>query len=155
MHYRNNWDECVASNILAKFFIKGPLPTDLKTKVDKLQQFYFGQSLAKELNNDLLTNFTAAFSDGFLFGTDLMARYLIFRAFLIIWVFNGFYFRHLSSKAETFYYHLDHLGSFSVSDVFLSKPHELVWQHAKKVFGIHDTSNLGVCHGDDLLYLFR
>ena len=60
-------------------------------------------------------------------------------------------FRQLSQKTKTFYYHFDHLGSFSIADLYIEKTKAVL----KKYFGIHSTSGLGVCHADDLMFLFR
>lgn len=64
-------------------------------------------------------------------------------------------FRQLSKKVKTFYYQFDHIGSFSLGDMFARKPIDLLWTLLKKVVGIHDTLKLGASHCDDLLYLFR
>ena len=60
-------------------------------------------------------------------------------------------FRQLSQKSKTFYYHFDHLGSFSIADLYIEKTMAVL----KKFVGIHTTSGLGVCHADDLMFLFR
>ena len=63
--------------------------------------------------------------------------------------------RQLSKRSKTFYYHFDHLGSFSAADLMSSGKLGLIFQIVKKVFGFHDTKNLGVSHGDEIFYLFR
>ena len=60
-------------------------------------------------------------------------------------------FRQLSQKTKTFYYHFDHLGSFSIADLYIEKTLAVL----KKYFDIHSTSGLGVCHSDELMFLFR
>merc|ERR1712018_122395 len=44
---------------------------------------------------------------------------------------------------------------YSIGDIFSSSKSELLWNLVKKVFGIHHSKKLGVCHADDILYLFR
>ena len=57
--------------------------------------------------------------------------------------------------APVYYYHFDHLGSFSLGDIFGSHPTELIGTFVKKAFGYKAPSKqLGVSHGDDLFYLF-
>ena len=60
-------------------------------------------------------------------------------------------FRQLSQKTKTFYYHFDHLGSFSIADLYIEKTKAVL----KKFVGVHSTSGLGVCHSDELMFLFR
>ena len=61
-----------------------------------------------------------------------------------------FFFRQLASKTTTYYYHFDHLSSVSLADLMIDKLLLL-----KKMIGYHSTLGLGVCHGDELFYLFR
>ena len=58
--------------------------------------------------------------------------------------------RQLAYKTTTYYYHFDHLGSVSLADLLIDKLILL-----KKMIGYHSTLGLGVCHADELFYLFR
>ena len=58
--------------------------------------------------------------------------------------------RQLASKTKTYYYHFDHLGSASIADLMYDK----LWI-PKKMMGYDTTNEIGVSHGDELLYLFR
>ena len=64
---------------------------------------------------------------------------------------KSFFNRQLAQKTKTFYYHFDHFGSFSIADLYIEK----TWAILKKAMGFHTTSAFGVCHGDELMYLFR
>ena len=84
-----------------------------------------------------MENLSDAFGDSkFLYGTDKMAH-------------------QLAKYTKTYYYHFDHLGSYSLADIFSSSKPEVAWTLLKKIFGIHHSKKLGVCHADDLLYLFK
>ncbi len=56
-----------------------------------------------------------------------------------------------------FYYHFDHLGSFSVGDLFKVPRASHALMLIQKMFGFHEsaTSKMGVSHADDILYLFE
>ena len=71
------------------------------------------------------------------------------------WLLSAERFAHqLSQKTKTYYYHFEHVGSFSAGDIFsLGKP-GLIWSLMKKFVGIHETKALGVSHADDILFLF-
>ena len=58
--------------------------------------------------------------------------------------------RQLALKTKTYYYHFDHLGSISLADILIDKLFIF-----KKIIGYHTTLALGVCHGDELFYLFK
>ena len=79
-----------------------------------------------------------AFTDAsFAAGTDAMVRSL---------AQNGH---------EVFYYHFDHLGEYSLADIFTSTSMEKIALLLKKGLGFEVKSKkLGVSHADDMLYLF-
>jgi hypothetical protein len=54
-----------------------------------------------------------------------------------------------------YYYHFSHEGSFSLADVFGKSGPELLSTILWKMVGNYDPINLGTCHADDLMYLFR
>ncbi len=55
-----------------------------------------------------------------------------------------------------FYYRFDHLGSFSMADIFSSGGYlGLLIIVLQKLVGWHTTKSLGVCHSDELPYMFR
>jgi hypothetical protein len=62
-----------------------------------------------------------------------------------------------ASTSPVFYYHFDHLGSkWSMADLFSNKMYETIWQLLNgSLFGRWWTKGLGVCHADDLIYLFQ
>jgi hypothetical protein len=64
-------------------------------------------------------------------------------------------FRYISKKSKVYYYHFDHLGSFSMADLFLGGGLTTLWIFLKKFLGFHSTKGLGVSHADDILYLFQ
>ena len=134
-YFKSNWEVCAGVSFLDEFFIEEPVGQKIKTKAKKVQEFYFGQNELK-LDDWTFTNLTRAFTDsGFVLGTELMLPYL--------------------KDIKTYYYHLDHQGSFSMGDIFASSKFELVLNVLKKFVGICDTKKLGVSHADDLLYLFK
>jgi len=131
-NYFSNGEDCAANHYLGHFFFGTPITEEIKSKVAKIKEEYFGNG--NDINDlEVLQNLTNSFTDsGFFYGTDKMAR-------------------QLSQKTKTFYYHFDHLGSFSIADLYIEKTMALL----KKFVGIHTTSGLGVCHADDLMFLFR
>ena len=133
-YFKSNWDVCAGVSFLDQFFIDQP-SKDLVKKAQKVKDFYFG-STELELDDWTFTNLTRAFTDsGFFLGTELMLPYL--------------------KDTKTYYYHLDHLGSFSMGDIFSLSKIGLVTNVLKKFVGICETKKLGVSHADDLLYLFK
>ena len=63
---------------------------------------------------------------------------------------NSCYYRQLAAKTTTYYYHFDHLGSVSLADFLIDKLTIL-----KKLLGYHSTNGVGVCHADEIFYLFK
>ena len=63
---------------------------------------------------------------------------------------NACYYRQLAAKTPTYYYHFDHLGSVSLADFLIDKLTIL-----KKLLGYHSTNGVGVCHADEIFYLFK
>ena len=51
--------------------------------------------------------------------------------------------------------HLHLYNSLCLADVFSSSKPELAWNLVKKMLGFHHSKKLGVCHADDILYLFK
>ncbi len=135
-YFKTHWEECAANSFLQTFFLK---EIDVKTrkKIAAIEDFYLqGQKIWK--NHWTFQNLSKIFADTkFFYGSDKMAQDLS---------------RH---NAKTFYYQFDHLGSFSISDILSSSRPSLIWTLLKKLVGIHDSKKLGVCHADDLLYLFK
>ena len=114
-----------------KYFIddNGLTPEDL-AKIEAIDKFYLKDQWS-------LQNISNAFGDAkFVYGTEKMAK-------------------QLAKYTKTFYYHFVHQGAFSISDIFSSTRPNLLWTLIKKAFGFHESKNLGVCHADDLLYLFK
>ena len=62
--------------------------------------------------------------------------------------------KSLAQKTKTYFYHFDHLGSFSLSDVFGKGVFELLKTILGKMLGSTETIGIGTCHADDLLYVF-
>jgi len=131
-NYFSNGEDCAANHYLGHFFFGTPITEEIRSKVAKIKEEYFGNG--NDINDlEVLQNLTNSFTDsGFFYGTDKMAR-------------------QLSQKTKTFYYHFDHLGSFSIADLYIEKTMAVL----KKFVGFHTTSGLGVCHSDDLMFLFR
>ena len=55
---------------------------------------------------------------------------------------------------SVYYYHFDHVSSYSFADILGQGPFKIATQVALKTFGIHTTQGLGACHEDDNLHLF-
>ena len=68
-------------------------------------------------------------------------------------------FRLLSTSENyqnnIYYYQFFHRGSFSFSDIFGNTQWNAVSGMVAKMFGRHESNQLGVCHADDCLYLLR
>ena len=134
-YFKSNWEVCAGVSFLDEFFINGPIDKNIKTKAQKVKEFYFANNELR-LDDWTFKNLTKAFTDsGFVLGTELMLPYL--------------------KDIKLYYYHFDHQGSFSMGDIFASSKIELVLNILKKSVGICDTKKLGVTHADDLLYLFK
>ena len=70
---QDNWEMCVASNFIGKFFLDKPFDEKIKDKVKKITEFYFGD---QKIDMNTFENLTNLYTDpGFLYGTDVLARY--------------------------------------------------------------------------------
>ena len=134
-HFKKHWDECAANSFLNMFFLK-EIDQSTKDKIQQIEKFYLKDEEIY-MNHWTFENLSYAFGDTkFFVGSAKMAE-------------------QLSTKVKTYFYQFDHLGSFSLSDIFSSSRPKLLWTLIKKAFGIHESKKLGVCHADDLLYLFK
>ena len=71
---QDNWEMCVVSNFIGKFFLDKPFDEKIKDKVKKITEFYFGD---QKIDMNTFENLTNLYTDpGFLYGTDVLARYL-------------------------------------------------------------------------------
>ena len=73
-----------------------------------------------------------------------------FASDLTLLVNNHNSFRQLALNTTTYYYHFDHLGSVSFADFLIDKLFIL-----KTMIGYHSTNGVGVCHADEIFYLFK
>jgi hypothetical protein len=64
-------------------------------------------------------------------------------------------FRKLAPSRNVFSYRYEHVGSFSLADIFGSSLFEIAKLMAGKAFGYHATKRLGVAHADDVLAVFK
>ena len=135
---RKNWDQCYFNQLTGKRY------EDLKASdFQLLRKFesevfpHLKDGMKPTLQNSykpILDSFTDA---TFAAGTDEMVRSL---------AKNG---------EQVFYYHFDHVGSFSIADMFSSTQIENLLIIARKALGFgYESKKLGVCHADELLYLF-
>ena len=93
-----HWDQCAANSFLNTFFIKDEILYQVeKDVIQSIEDFYLDGTHDFSMNNwELLQNLSHAFGDSkFLFGTDKMAH-------------------QLAKHTKTYYYHFDHLGSYSL-----------------------------------------
>ena len=72
-----NGEDCAANHYLGHFFFGTPITEEIKSKVAKIKEEYFGNG--NDINDlEVLQNLTNSFTDsGFFYGTDKMARYII------------------------------------------------------------------------------
>ena len=64
-------------------------------------------------------------------------------------------FASKNANSSVFFYHYNHLGSFSTADVFGAPLTEMIPTITKKLLGFHYSKGLGVCHFDEIPMLFR
>ena len=71
-----NGEDCAANHYLGHFFFGTPITEEIKSKVAKIKEEYFGNG--NDINDlEVLQNLTNSFTDsGFFYGTDKMARYI-------------------------------------------------------------------------------
>ena len=69
-----NGEDCAAHHYLGHFFFGTPITEEIKSKVAKIKEEYFGNG--NDINDlEVLQNLTNSFTDsGFFYGTDKMAR---------------------------------------------------------------------------------
>ena len=69
-----NGEDCAANHYLGHFFFGTPITEEIKSKVAKIKEEYFGNG--NDINDlEVLQNLTNSFTDsGFFYGTDKMAR---------------------------------------------------------------------------------
>merc|ERR1712062_654769 len=119
-YFKTHWDQCAANTFLNTFFIndKTLLPNEM-SKIKSIQDFYLGGKNEINVEDWTLQNLTHAMGDAkYVYGTDKMAH-------------------QLAKYTTTYYYHFDHVGSYSLGDILSSSKPELLWNLVKKVFGIH------------------
>merc|ERR1712072_82179 len=70
---------------------------------------------------------------------------------------TDFTVRTLKKKTTNpiYYYVFSHVGGFSMGDVCSRPTKELLWSTIKTLLGYPSSNNFGVCHFDDILYLFK
>ena len=129
--FKTYWEVCYANSFLEQYFVEEPIPDPLLKKIHQVHDFYFAS------NGDwTFTNLTHLFTDpGWLLSAERLAH-------------------QLSKKSNTYYYHFEHVGSFSAGDIFSQGKLGFLWTLLKKFVGVHETKSLGVSHADDILYLF-
>ena len=134
--FKTNWEVCYANSFLEQYFVEDPIPAPLLKKIHQIHDFYFGQNELTLDEDWIFRNLTHLFSDpGWLLSAERLAH-------------------QLSQKSKTYYYHFEHVGSFSAGDIFSLGKSGFLWTLMKKFVGIHETKSLGVSHADDILYLF-
>ena len=69
-----NGEDCAANHYLGHFFFGTPITEEIKSKVVKIKEEYFGNG--NDINDlEVLQNLTNSFTDsGFFYGTDKMAE---------------------------------------------------------------------------------
>ena len=73
-YFFRNGEDCAANHYLGHFFFGTPITEEIKSKVAKIKEEYFGNG--NDINDlEVLQNLTNSFTDsGFFYGTDKMAR---------------------------------------------------------------------------------
>ena len=135
--FKNFWKEeaCPAVLFLGYYSYSRDVPDNVRQLTEEISQKYF-QGNKEHFDLKVLQQLSDAFTDsGFFYGTDIMVK-------------------QLADKVPTFYYHFDHLGSFSFLDLVASK-YGVLFELMRKKFEFHHTLGHGVCHADEIFHLFR
>eukprot|EP00095_Tigriopus_kingsejongensis_P005959 maker-scaffold2255_size18018-snap-gene-0.8 protein:Tk05959 transcript:maker-scaffold2255_size18018-snap-gene-0.8-mRNA-1 annotation:"juvenile hormone esterase" len=136
--FRDNWDQCIAINAFGKHH--GDVSSNDIELAQKLSAIYFpGKDDRKFSLESSIPNFRDFFTDTtFSFSVDLSARSIA-----------------QQSNSKVFYYYLQHHGQTSLQDVFESYIPDLVGRILFSILGVYSFKRRGVCHADDLIYLFK
>ena len=132
----DNWDGCMAPHALGKFFLNGKLTKEDDAKINQITEFYFEGTREIKFDHWTFDNLTKMFTDnGFFYSGAKMAE-------------------QVSKKADTYYYHFDHIGYFSFHDMYGKNLLNMLWTLFLASQGLYPSEPLGAAHGDELLYLF-
>lgn len=130
-NYQKNWKKCAAMNFLGTYESSNVIDS----KIDQIEEFYFKNGVS--FDEAGLQNLSTALGDaGFLYGTDLLAK-------------------QLAKETKTYYYHYDHVGTYSAADFFGESIAGLVWKVFKMALGLEKGKQMGASHGDEVMYLLK
>ena len=131
----DEWEKCFVTQFAGKFYAD---MDENDAKVLKKYQRNAFKGIEKVTLENSQVALTDAFTDSvFAVGTDAMVRGLV------------------KKGLQVFYYRFDHVGEFSIGDLFSSTQFEILTTTAKRLLGLEVTSKgLGTAHADELFYLF-
>jgi len=136
---KSNWTQCLAANILG--IPRANMGDDVKEMVRQTEHFY-GLKPAEVEDEKNLRLLADAFTDSnFAFPVERMARPML---------------ANNSRRSPTWIYRFDHLGGISLVDMIMAgaSAAATILVLLQSALGFFTPSKLGVCHGDDLFYLF-
>jgi len=135
--FRSNWTQCMITNILG-VPRANTQEKHLETLNELLEFYGIKPGLVDDAENMVAT--TKAFTDAaFAFPAELVARPLVENA---------------ERKSSTWFYRFDHLGAYSLSDMFSGGPIGTPVGILQNALGLFTSKEMGTCHADDLIYLF-
>ena len=137
--FNDNWHQCMAGRILAKFHVDGQVPDEIKRKIDSMTEYYFGdkdQRFVPDPNHWKYQNFSQLITDGGMhYGGELQAK-------------------QFSKKTKLYYYQYNYSGTFSYLDLAGKKVYQMIWTLLGKKLGLITDRVSEPSHGDDLFVLF-
>ena len=137
--FNDNWHQCMAGRILAKFHVDGQVPDDIKRKIDTMTEYYLGdknQRFVLDPNDWRFKNFSQLITDGAMhYGGELQAK-------------------QFSKKTKLYYYQYNYVGTFSYLDLAGKPVSEMIWTLLGKKLGLITDKVPEPSHGDDLFVLW-
>ena len=131
------WKNCLVTQAFRK--VQDEVTEDCYGKLSKLESLYFTEE--NLISKDVKANFKNLTN----FMTDMVFAYEIHNIARKMIKENN---------SPVYFYRFNHVGDFSLADVFGKSPSESIIMALKDLFGQFESEKLGVSHADDVSYLF-
>jgi len=138
-NFNDNWHQCMAGRVLARYYVDGQVPDDIKKKVDTITEYYLGdksERLNPDPNDWRYGKFAQLLTDGGMhYHGELHAL-------------------QYSKKTKNYYYQYDYAGTFSQPDFAGKSIPGIIWTIIGKKLGVITERVSEPTHGDDLFVLW-
>ena len=137
--FNDNWHQCMAGRMLARFYVDGQVPEEIIEKIDTITEYYLGDKNERfnpDPNDWRFKNFSQLITDGAMhYAGELQAL-------------------QFSKKTTVYHYQYDYVGTFSYLDLAGKKVWQMIWTLIGKKLGLITARVPEPSHGDDLFVLW-